>query len=142
MDTETSYVPEGAQAITPMLAVNDAAAAIDFYGKVFGAVEHSRMTDAEGKIGHADLSIGPGFIMLADEYAGHNRSPRQLGGSSVILHLYVPDVDATVERGLAAGARLLRSIKDEPRGHRIAKIEDPFGHVWFLATPIPGGQTA
>jgi PhnB protein len=140
MDDGALYVPEGAQAITPMLGVHDAAAAIEFYVAAFGAVERGRMTDEEGKIGHAELSIGPAVIFIADEYPEHNRSPQQLGGSSVILYVYVPDVDAVAQRAIAAGARLLRPIADQPHGERVAKIEDPFGHVWMLATSIGGGR--
>jgi PhnB protein len=140
MDNETIYTPEGRQAITPLLALHDAAAASDFYAEAFGAVERSRMTDPQGKIAHADLSIGPAVFMLADEYAEHNRSPRQLGGSSVILYVYVPDADAAAARAVRLGARLLRPIADQPHGDRVAKIEDPFGHVWMLATPLQGGR--
>jgi PhnB protein len=123
------------QAVTPMLAVHDAARALEFYKEAFGATVMMCM-DYEGKIGHAEIVVGEATIMLADEYPEHNRSPRTLGGSSVILYVYVDDVDAVAERSVGAGARLVRPIKDEAHGDRVAKLEDPFGHVWMLATPV------
>jgi PhnB protein len=124
------------QAVTPMLAVHDAARALEFYKEAFGATETMRM-EYEGKIGHAEIIVGEATIMLADEYPEHNRSPRTLGGSSVILYVYVEDVDAVAGKAVAGGAKLLRPITDESYGDRVAKIEDPFGHVWMLATPVP-----
>ena len=125
------------QAVTPMLGVHDAARALEFYKEAFGATEIMRM-DYEGKIGHAEIRVGDALIYLADEYPEHNRSPRTLGGSPVILYLYVDDVDAVAEKALAAGAKLLRPIADESYGDRVAKLEDPFGHVWMLAAPLEG----
>jgi PhnB protein len=116
-----------------MFAVHDGPAALEFYERAFGADILWRFMDGD-KVGHSSFRIGEAEVMLADEYPGHNHSPRELGGSSVILYLYVPDVDAMAERAIQLGARLLRPIADEPHGDRVAKIEDPFGHVWMLAT--------
>jgi PhnB protein len=128
-------VPEGYHSVTPYLIINDAARAIDFYKKVFGATEVMRMADPNGKVGHAEIQIGNSKIMLADEHPemGH-RSPQSLGGSPVGLHLYLKDVDGTVEKALAAGAKLERPVKDQFYGDRSGQIKDPFGHVWNVST--------
>lgn len=123
------------QAVTPMLAVRGAAQALEFYKQAFGAVELFRLEDGD-KIGHAQIRIGTAEIMLADEYPEHNASPSQLGGTSVILHLYVEDVDAVAAQAVAAGAELVRPVEDQFYGDRSGKLRDPFGHVWLIATPV------
>ena len=117
-----------------MLAVHDAVRAIEFYVSAFGGAESSERMMWEGRVGHAEITIGDALIMLADESPGHNQSPRQLGGSSVILHLHVDDTDATTSQAVALGAELVREPVDMPFG-RISKIRDPFGHVWILNGP-------
>ena len=130
-------IPEGYETIIPYLSVNDGTAAIEFYKKAFGAEEVMRMPGPQGKgVGHADLLLfGRMHLMLADEYRdiGH-LSPQTLGGSPVLLHIYVEDVDATIDRAVAAGAKVVRPIKDEFYGDRSGGIDDPFGHHWYFAT--------
>lgn len=129
---------EGYRGATPMLAVRDAANAIEFYKKAFGATEsRERIVDPSGKIGHAEIAIAGARIMIADELPEHNRSPQSLGGTSVIIHLYVQDVDALAKQATVAGVKVLRPVKDEPYG-RVCKFEDPFGHVWMFTTPPVG----
>jgi PhnB protein len=130
----TSPIPDDFTAPIPMLAVHDALAAIDFYREAFGGEEVLRMLDDEGKVGHAELKIGPARFMIADEYDEHNRSPRQLGGSSVILYLYVDDADTTFLKAVAEGAKPIRPVADQFYGDRMGKLEDPFGHVWMVAS--------
>jgi PhnB protein len=120
----------------PMLAVHDAEGAIAFYKEVFQAVEVNRMAASDGRIEHSELTIGNARIMVADEFTGHNRAARSLGGTSVIIYLYVSQVDDVVRRAVDAGATLLRPIQDLPHGDRVGKLEDPFGHVWMVASPI------
>ena len=123
--------------IIPYLHVKGAADAIAFYQKAFGAVETLRLAEPDGRIGHAEIQIGGARIMLADEFPEHGiLGPRSLGGTSVGIHLTVPDVDALAERAVAAGATLARPITDEFYGERGGKLEDPFGHVWHVMTPI------
>ena len=123
--------------IIPYLHVKGAARAIDFYKQVFGAEEALRLTEPEGRIGHAQITIGGARIMLADEYPEHGMlGPQSLGGTSVGLHLTVPDVDAFAEQAVAAGARLTRPVQDQFYGERACKLEDPFGHVWHVVTHI------
>jgi PhnB protein len=117
-----------------MLAVHDATGAIDFYIAAFGAVQLGEPQPYEGKIGHAEVQIGDALVMLADEFEGHNHSPRQLAGTPVILHLEVEDTDAATQRAVSAGAELIRAPETLPYG-RISKIRDPFGHVWMLNGP-------
>ena len=135
MTSGAQAVPEGYHSVTPYLAVDGAAAAIAFYKKAFGAIEVMRMPAPGGKVGHAEVEIGGSRIMLADEYPDMGfRSPKAYGGSPVGLHLYVADVDAVARQAVAAGAKELRPVKDQFYGDRTGSFEDPFGHVWHLAT--------
>jgi len=130
-------IPHWYPRVTPYLAIDGAAAAIEFYKKAFGANERMRMGGAEGKIGHAEIEIEGGLIMLADEYAPMNfRSPKTIGGSPVMIHIYVADVDAFFARATAAGAEVLRPPADQFYGDRSCTIRDPFGHAWSVATHV------
>ncbi len=123
------------QAVTPYLAIRNAAAAITFYRRVFDARERMRLADPSGRIGHAEIEIRGMRIMLADEFPEMDvRGPEAFGGSPVSIHLYVTDVDAVFARAVAAGARPLREPADQFYGDRAATVIDPFGHRWFLAT--------
>jgi len=121
------------------LIVKDAARAIEYYKKVFGATETVRMNGPEGKIGHAELKIGNSHIMLADENPsmgpGHT-SAATVGGSPVSLYVYLPDVDKAVERATAAGGKILKPVEDQFYGDRSGFIQDPFGHLWGIATHV------
>ena len=128
-------IPAGFHSVTSYLSIRDAGRALDFYKKAFGAKELLRMQGPDGKIGHAELRIGDSRVMLADEFPGMQfLGPQSRGGTTVMLHLYVKDVDATVAKATAAGATVKRPIKDEFYGDRTGTIEDPFGHVWYVAT--------
>ncbi|MGB7948259.1 MAG: VOC family protein [Candidatus Binatia bacterium] len=137
MRTKTRPIPKGYHAVTPYLSVQGAADAIGFYKKAFGAKEVMRMPGPGGTIGHAEIQVADSRIMLADEFPEMNfRSPRSVGGTPVNLHLYVPDVDKVVKKALAAGAKSLRPVADQFYGDRGGTVEDPFGHVWHIATHI------
>jgi PhnB protein len=128
-------VPEGYNTLTPYLSIRGAADAIEFYKKAFGATEVMRMAQPDGRIGHAELQLGDSRLMLADEHPEMDfRSPRSLGGTPVMLHLYVDDVDTVVGRAVAAGAKVLRPIQDQFYGDRSGTVADPYGHVWHVAT--------
>lgn len=128
-------IPDGYRSVTPYLSVEGAAAAIDFYVRAFGATEMFRLPMPDGRVGHAELRIGDSPVMLADVCEqGPSRSPRQIGGTAVGLHLYVTDVDAVFARAVEAGAKPLQPPKDQFYGDRTGLLEDPFGHVWFIAT--------
>jgi PhnB protein len=120
----------------PMLAVHDAENALYFYKNVFGAVEVNRMVNNERKIEHSEIKIGNARIMVADEFLGYNHAAKSLGGTPVIIYLYVDNIDGVVERAVSLGSTSLRPIQDLPHGDRVGKFEDPFGHVWMVATPI------
>jgi PhnB protein len=129
------YIPKGYNSITPYLVIKGAAEAIEYYKKVFGATELFRMPDPSGRIGHAELMIGDSHIMLADEFPEMNyRGPVSDGSSPVSLLLYVEDVDSIVERAIAAGAKVLKPVQDQFYGDRSGFIQDPFGHLWGVAT--------
>ncbi|MHB1947814.1 MAG: VOC family protein [Gammaproteobacteria bacterium] len=135
--TKVSAVPKGHNNITPYLIVDGAAKAIDFYKNVFGAKEKMRMQHESGRVGHAELQIGDTKIMLSDEWPEMNvYGPIKVGGSPVLIHLYVKKVDDTVERAAASGARIVRPPQDMFYGDRSANLEDPFGHKWCVATHI------
>jgi PhnB protein len=135
MATRPKPIPEGYHTATPYLIVSDAASAIDFYKKAFGATELTRMTQPDGRIGHAEIKIGDSPIMLADEFPEIGaRSPQRFGGSPVSILLYVEDVDALFSQAVAAGGKVLRPVKDQFYGDRSGGVTDPFGHVWYIAT--------
>lgn len=121
--------------VMPYLTVADGKAAVAFYVAVFGARPGLRLDDPAGKVAHAELRIGEALVMLSEPWPDMGiRDPREVGGSPVTIALMVDDVDATVARAEAAGARVLRPPSDEFYGHRAARIEDPFGHVWYIST--------
>ena len=123
--------------LSPSLTVHDAAAAIDFYKRAFGAEERYRLIDPEsGKIGHAELTINGALVMLADEYPQFNKAPRTLGGTAVKLGLMTSDADADFERAVKAGAEILRPLTDEFYGHRSGNLRDPFGHEWMISQEL------
>jgi PhnB protein len=127
--------PSGGGALTPYLIVQQAAQAIEFYQRAFGAREDFRLMMNDGRVGHAELRIGQARFSLADEFPELGfRSPQALGGTPVNLHLYVDDVDAFVARARAAQARVLAEPTDESFGDRVARLADPSGHVWMIAT--------
>jgi PhnB protein len=135
MSAQVKPIPDGYHAVTPYLIVNDAASAIDFYTKAFGAIDLFRMAGPDGKIGHAELLIGDSHVMLADEHPNMGaRDPRSFGGSPVSLFLYVEDVDAVVSKAVSLGAKLIRPVADQFYGDRTGGLEDPFGHHWYVAT--------
>lgn len=129
--------PSGYHAVTPALVVRDAAAAIDFYQRAFGATELSRMAGPDGSIAHAEVQIGDSIIMLGEENAQWGtRSPLSLEGVHGSLHLYVDDADAAFDRAIRAGATVRYPLENAFWGDRYGKVTDPFGHEWGLATRV------
>ncbi len=124
--------------VIPYLCITDAAKAIDFYKQAFGAVEiMARITDATGRIGHAEIKVGDSVLYIADEHPEYGfRSPQSLGGAHVQFAVNVPDVDAMVSRAVAAGGALTRPIADQFYGDRTGEITDPFGYRWTLSTHV------
>ncbi len=124
--------------LTPYLVCRDAASAIDFYARAFGATERFRMTDpGDGRLGHAELDFGTTPMMLSDEYPDFGAiSPDTLGGTAVTLHLAVADVDSATARAEAAGATILRQPATQSFGERVAALVDPYGHRWLLSQTV------
>jgi PhnB protein len=137
MHMATKPIPEGYEAATPYLAVDDAAEAIDYYTKAFGAKERVRMDAPGGRIGHAELEIGGALVMLSDPFPqASTRSPKELGGTSVSIFMYVEDVDAVVKEAVDAGATVTMEVADQFWGDRMGSVTDPFGHSWSIGTHV------
>jgi PhnB protein len=133
----TKPIPEGYHTVTPYLAVDDAAQAIEYYENAFGAKERVRMETPDGKIGHAELEIGDSLVMLSDPFPeASTRPPKELGGTSVNVFMYVEDVDAFVKRAVDAGATTTMEVADQFWGDRFGSVQDPFGHSWSIATHV------
>ena len=133
----TKPIPEGFHTVTPHLICADAAQAIEFYKKAFGAVEVSRMPGPNGRIMHAQLRIGDSPLMLAEEapeWCSHG--PRTLKGTPVTIHLYVNDADATFANAVKAGATAKMPVSEQFWGDRYGVLEDPSGHLWSVATHV------
>jgi PhnB protein len=123
--------------VYPYLCVHSTAEAIDFYTRAFDAKEVFRLTEPSGRIGHAEIKIGPATLMLADEFPEHGiRGPRSLGGTTFSIHLHVDDVDKAFEQAVNAGALVIRPLKDQFYGERSGRLRDPFGHEWLLGSHL------
>lgn len=131
----TKSIPDGYHTVTPYLIIKGAAAAIEFYKRVFGATELMRMPSPDGRIGHAEIKIGDSAIMLADEHPEMGyRSPQSLGGTAVSMMVYVDRVDDVVKRAVEAGAKEMRPVENQFYGDRSGTLQDPYGHTWTIAT--------
>lgn len=137
MNADVKPVPDGYHSVTPYLIVKGAAKAIRFYENAFGARQRLCLPAPGGGIGHAELEIGDSIIMLADEFPGMgSRGPLAMGGSPVSLMIYVQDVDSVFANAVSAGAKPVRALENKFYGDRAGQVEDPFGHVWTLASHI------
>src|SRR5688572_25804795 len=130
------YIPANLRALTPMLAIRNAPHAIRWYQEIFNAKELYRLTDANNIIVHAELEIEHCIIMIAEENPEYNRSPESLGGTPVILNLYVSDPDKTVGLASKEGASIIFPVQDQFYGDRAGRIRDPFGHLWIVSKHI------
>lgn len=130
-------IPTEHQAVSPYLAVKGGLAALEFYKTAFGATEDFQMIMPDGKLGHAEIRIGDSVIMMADEFPEFGfRAPEPGSGAPVCLHLYVENVDEVFARAVAAGAKELKPVVNQFYGDRSGQLEDPFGHVWWVATRV------
>ncbi|MEK6411025.1 MAG: VOC family protein [Acidobacteriota bacterium] len=138
MTTKVSHIPAGYHTATPYLIAKDAAAAIEFYKKAFGATELERITDESGAVRHGEFKIGDSPFMITDEHPDYPawQSPLSRGGSPVHIYLYVEDVDAAFKQAISCGATELLPVQDQFYGDRSGALTDPFGHVWYIATHI------
>nr|AIA17044.1 Glyoxalase-like domain protein [uncultured bacterium] len=125
-------IPEGYHSLTPYLIIDGAAEAMEFYKKAFGAVELFRMEHG-GKVGHAEMKIGDSPFMLGDEMEQY-KGPKALGGTPMMLMIYVDDVDTIYQQAIAAGGIEVKPLQDQFYGDRSGTLTDPFGHVWTIAT--------
>jgi PhnB protein len=130
-------IPEGYQSVTPYLAIEGAAKAIEYYKNAFGAKERTRMDTPDGKVGHAELEIGDSLVMLSDALPQFTtKSPTELGGTTASVFLYVEDVDAVVKQAVDAGGTVAMEVADQFWGDRLGSVTDPFGHSWLIATHV------
>ena len=130
-------IPAGYHSVTPYLIIKGAARALDFYQRAFGATELMRIPGPGDAVMHAEILLGDSHIMLADECPQMNAlSPQTLGGSAVLLHLYVPDADAMFAQAIAAGETVEQPMENKFYGDRSGSVLDPFGHRWTLSTHV------
>jgi PhnB protein len=129
-------IPEGQEAVIPYLICRNAAAAIDFYTRAFGAEELIRLGEP-GKVGHCEMKIGSARFMLADEFPDRGAlSPETIGGTPVSLYVYVESIDNFADKAVAEGLKVIRPVADQFYGDRSGYFEDPFGHKWGFATHV------
>lgn len=126
-------IPDGYHSVTPYLTIRNASDAIEFYRRAFGATELGRMADPTGKIANAEIQIGDSRILIRDE-TSETPGPESLGGSPVMIHLYVEDVDKIASQAVAAGAKVMIPVGDQFYGDRSGRFADPFGHMWIIST--------
>ena len=137
MTTTVNKIPEGYHTVTPYLVTANADKAIEFYKEAFGAKELVRLPSPDGKVMHAEIKIGDSPVMLSDECPDWDAlSPLARGGTTVSIVLYVEDVDAVVNRAVAAGAKAVMPVTDQFWGDRMGTVIDPFGHKWSVATHV------
>jgi PhnB protein len=138
MTDKVNHIPAGYHTATPYLIAKDAASAIEFYKKAFGAIELERIADATGAIRHAEFRIGDSAFMITEEHPDYPawQSPQSRGGTPVHIYLYVEDVDAVFKHAISCGATELLPVQDQFYGDRSGGVTDPFGHVWYIATHI------
>jgi PhnB protein len=129
-------VPEGMHTITPHLVIREASKAIEFYKKALGAqVKYVHHMPDGNRVAHAELQIGDSKLFLADEFPQMgSKAPQTLGGSPVVLNVYVEDVDRLFNQAVAAGATVTMPLADQFWGDRYGQVADPFGHLWALAS--------
>lgn len=134
---KVSPIPPGYHTITPYITVTDTREAIEFYKRAFGAEEIYTMPGPDGKIIHAEIKIGDSIVMISDEYPDFGaRAPVSVGCNTQSLMVYVPDVDASFERAVQAGAEPRRPVENMFWGDRYGQVTDPYGHKWQLATHV------
>ena len=136
MTTSSSTTHSPVHEMFPYLRVKNAAAAIEFYARAFGAREKFRLTEPSGRIGHAELWFGNLVVMLSDEYLEYGISGPQTGSTGCAIHLHVDSADQMAAQAVAAGATMLRPLADSFHGERGCALRDPFGHEWLLGHTI------
>ena len=137
MNSNVNFTPDGYHTITPYLICRNAAAAMDFYKRVFDTTELVRMTGPGGRIAHAEIKVGDSCVMLADENLEMGaQSPQAIGGSPVHILVYVKDADTAVNQAVKAGSKLDKPVADQFYGDRSGSVTDPFGHKRTIATHI------
>jgi PhnB protein len=130
-------IPEGYHTLTPYIEIENAGEAIEFYKRAFGAKEQVRMDTPGGRIGHAELEIGDSLLMLADPFPQSSiKTPKDLGGTTVNLFMYVEDADAVVQQAVDSGATVTRPVENMFWGDRFGIVTDPYGHTWSIATHV------
>jgi PhnB protein len=130
-------IPEGYTSVTPYLTVDDGKGAIEFYKRAFGATERGIMESPDGKVAHAELQIGTGVFMLSDKFPQSAcQTPKELGGTTVAIFLFVEDVDSVVQDAADAGATITMQPENQFWGDRLGQVTDPYGNVWQIATRV------
>ena len=134
--SQKAPIPPGFRTITPYLAINGAAAAIDWYKKAFNAKELARQAVPDGKLMHARIRIGDSIVMLSDTFPGGTQSPDVLGNSPVTLHIYINNVDKIWQQAIDAGAKITMPLDNQFWGERYGQLTDPYGHHWSVSQQV------
>jgi PhnB protein len=130
-------IPEGYNSVTPYIQVDDAAKAIDFYQRAFGAKERARMPGPNDTIAHAELEIGDSVIMLSDPFPQSPlKTPKEAGAATASMMIYTENADELVQQAVDAGAKITMPVETQFWGDRYGRVEDPFGHNWQIATHV------
>jgi PhnB protein len=137
MPDKAKHLTEGYHSINPYMIIKGTGEALEFYKKAFGATELMRLTNAQGRIIHAEMQIGDSVVMMAEESPNYPllRGPQGSDRSSMQVHLYVEDVDAVAQKAIAAGATVLMPVADAGEDRR-GGLTDPWGHIWWIATRV------
>lgn len=134
---DVNPIPDDYPQVIPYLTVDNAADAIAFYTKVLGGTERMRMPGPDGKVGHAEVEVGKGMIMLSDEFPDMGgTSPKSVGGTPVTVMVYVADVDDVFKRALDSGATEVRPVENQFYGDRSGQFKDPWGHLWYVSSHV------
>ena len=133
-------IPKDFHTVTPYLTIRNASEAINFYIRAFGATELERMEDASGSIANAIIEIGDSKLLVRDE-TSDTPGPESLGGTSVMIHLYVEDVDEIARQAISEGAEVLIPVADQFYGDRSGRLADPYGHVWIVSTRMQNNSS-
>lgn len=132
MDLIPNWVPSGYKTVNIYLMVKDAERALRFYNSVFGAETTLMLKTPDGIVAHSEFKIFDTIIMLAEQ-TQENPDPLTMGGTPVIVHLYVGDAEEVFTAAVDAGCEVIYPLKEQFYGDKAGRVKDPFGHHWIIS---------